>query len=47
MPDKSSADTHNKYMARRDQALAIIMLAVGPSLLYVLGDPADPVAVWE
>ena len=34
-------------MSRRDKALAIIVLAVDPSLLYLLGDPEDPAAVWK
>ena len=37
-----------KFMARRDRALATIVLSVEPSLLYLIGDPvADPVAVWQ
>ena len=36
-----------KYLARRDRALAIIVLAVDPSLLYLLGDPVDPQVVWK
>lgn len=37
-----------KFTARHDKALATIMLAVDPSLLYLLGpDPTDPVAVWK
>ena len=36
-----------KFLARRDRALATIVLAVDPSLLYLLGDPEDPVAVWK
>ena len=35
-----------KYVSRRDKALATIVLAVDPSLLYLLGDPVDPAAVW-
>ena len=35
------------YLAKRDKALAIIVLAVDPSLLYLLGDPVDPKVVWE
>ena len=34
-------------MTRSDRALAIIVLAVDPSLLYLLGDPKDPRAVWQ
>ena len=36
-----------KYISRRDRALATIVLAVDPSLLYLLGDPVDPAAVWK
>ena len=47
-PDVSTeADKHAKYMARRDRALATIVLAIDPSLLYLLGDPEDPAAVWK
>ena len=40
-------DHQSKFLARRDCALATIVLAVEPSLLYLIGDPEDPVAVWE
>ena len=46
-PDRAEADKHAKFMARKDRALATIVLAVEPSLLYLLGDPEDPVAVWK
>ena len=37
-----------KFALRRDRALATIVLAVDPSLLYLIGtDPKDPVAVFE
>ena len=37
-----------RFQARRDKALATIVLAVDPSLLYMIGpDPVDPVAVWK
>ena len=33
---------------RRDKTLATIVLAVEPSLLYLIGfDPTDPVVVWR
>ena len=32
-----------KFIARRDQALATVVLLIDPSLLYLLGDPQDPV----
>ena len=40
-------DRRLKFLARRDCALATIVLAVEPSLLYLIGDPEDPIAVWE
>ena len=43
---EASADNRKKFEARRDRALAIIVLAVDPSLLYVIGNPDDPTAVW-
>ena len=47
-PDSATdADKHMKYMARRDRALGTIVLAVDPSLLYLIGDPEDPKVVWE
>ena len=36
-----------KFNSQRDRALATIVLAVEPSLLYLLGDPQDPVVVWK
>ena len=36
-----------KFHMRSDKALATIVLSVDPSLLYLLGDPKDPVAVWK
>ncbi len=36
-----------KFATRKDRALATIVLSVDPSLLYVVGDPEDPVAVWK
>ena len=41
------ADSQLKFVSRRDCALATIVLAVGPSLLYLLGNPEDPIVVWK
>ena len=46
-PDISQADKYAKFMARRDRALATIVLSVDPTLLYLLGDPENPVIVWK
>lgn len=44
-PDE--AERRVAYAARRDKALATIVLSVETSLLYLLGDPVDPKIVWE
>ena len=36
-----------KFLARKDKALATIILPVQPSLLYLIGDPEDPSEVWK
>ena len=36
-----------KFAARRDRALATVVLSVDPSLLYLIGEPEDPVVVWR
>ena len=35
-------ERRTKFLARRDRALATIVLSVEPSLLYLIGDPEDP-----
>ena len=40
-------EARRKYIIKRDRALSIIVLAVEPSLLYLLGDPQDPADVWK
>ena len=35
------------FLARKDKALATIVLTVQPSLLYLIGDPEDPSEVWQ
>ena len=46
-PSLTSADVHTMFAARKDQALATIVLSIEPSLLYLLGDPEDPTTVWK
>ena len=45
-PGNDHAD-QAKFMTRRDKALAQIVLSIQPSLLYLHGDPEDPVVVWK
>ena len=35
------AENYTKYMKQRDGALATIVLVIDPSLLYLIGIPAD------
>lgn len=46
-PPEGEAEKLAKFVARRDRALAIVVLSVNPTLLYLLGDPEDPIAVWK
>ena len=41
------ADGYTRFITRKDRALATIVLSVDPSLLYIIGDPTEPVTVWE
>ena len=44
---EGNAERKVKFAARRDKALATIVLAMEPSLLYLVGpDPTDPIVVW-
>ena len=45
-PPRENADRFSKFESKRDRALAIIVLSINPSLLYLIGDPKDPVDVW-
>ena len=48
IPDENDDDACHKYQMKRDRALATIVLAMNPSLLYLLGDdPQDPSVVWK
>ena len=47
LPDEANAETRKKFDARKDRALAIVVLSVDPSLLYLLGNPEDPAEVWR
>ena len=48
-PPATTADENvrKKFAVRRSKALAIIVLAIEPKQLYLLGDPTDPVEVWR
>ena len=46
-PGESEVEPHKKFVSRWDRALAIVVLAMEPSLLYLIGDPNDPVAIWK
>ena len=44
---RESEDARRKFKTRYEKALTTIVLSVSPSLLYLLGDPQDPVKVWD
>ena len=48
VPPAGDADPKEleRYVPRRDKVLATVVLSVDPSLLYLIGNPVDPVAVW-
>ena len=45
-PDGSSADRITMFRSRKDRALATVILSIDPKLLYLVGEPSDPVEVW-
>ena len=46
VPEDASPERRSKFETRKDRALATVMLSIDPSLLYLIGDPRDPVTVW-
>ena len=42
----TEAEPLAKFNTRRDKVLAIIVLSVDPTLLYLVGDPMNPFEVW-
>ena len=44
---ESNSSDVSKFNVRKNRALAIIVLAVDPSLLYLLHEPDDPIEVWS
>ena len=46
-PGNTDAAAQVKFVERKQKALAHIVLHVHESLLYLLGDPQDPVEVWK
>ena len=46
-PGAGDAEAQRKFLSKSDRALAVIVLSVEPSLLYLVGDPQEPKTVWE
>ena len=44
---ETEPEKYAKYKVRKNKALAIIVLSVDPSQIYLLGDPQDPTVVWN
>eukprot|EP00794_Sanderia_malayensis_P003829 gene3829-4362_t len=47
VPPRTEVERHAKYVTKKNRALAIVVLSIEPCLLYLLGDPQDPVVVWN
>ena len=45
--DDAADDIVAKYRSRKDRALATIVLSIEPALLYLIGNPTEPVVVWK
>ena len=43
----AEAEPLAKFNTRCDKALAIIVLSAEPTLLYLVGDPMNPINVWK
>ena len=46
-PTGGSENERAKFASRCDRVLATVVLSVDPSLLYLIGNPEDPVNVWK
>ncbi len=44
---REDASKWANYLARKDRVLATIVLSIEPSLLYLIGEPEDPIVVWK
>ena len=43
----TEASELQKYNIRKNRALALVVLAIDPKILYLVGDPDDPKTVWK
>ena len=46
-PRSEQSKAAQAFSQRSDRALASIVLAIDPKLLYIVGDPTDPSEVWQ
>ena len=42
----STDPSYKKFVERWDRALAIVVLSIDPTLLYLIGEPTNPKTVW-
>jgi len=45
--EDATAAAVSTFNARLGKALSTVVLSISPSLLYLIGDPVDPVKVWK
>ena len=46
-PADTTTAEYSRYAKKRDKALAAIVLAIEPRLLYIIGEPQEPSEVWK
>ena len=47
VPPQEEVEKYAKYVTKKNKALAIVVLSIEPSLLYLLRDSQDPVIFWN
>jgi DNA-directed RNA polymerase subunit N (RpoN/RPB10) len=47
VPPADQAEAARRFKTRRDRALATMVMAIQPTLLYLVGDPTDPKEVYD
>ena len=46
-PTDVRSDAYAKFSGCKNHELATVVLSIDPTLLYLVGDPNDPVVVWQ
>ena len=46
-PRPTEADSVAKFITKWDKKLVILVLSIDPPLLYLIGEPTNPIDVWQ